>query len=155
MRTNSKYTIGIHALLMIAYFDQKKITSEDVARSVGCNSVIVRNVFADLRKANLLQTKSGKGKTELLKPANEITLWDIYVATESSNVDDIFKMYYTSKAICPIGSNIKGLLNGHFENAIDAMKSELEKVTIESLIEELKKNTDATIQLHPELLKDA
>lgn len=155
MRTNSKYTVAIHALLMIAYFDQKKITSEDVAKSVGCNSVIVRNVFANLRKAHLLQTKSGKGKTELLKPANEITLWDIYEATESSDVDDMFKMYYSSQAICPIGSNIKGLLNGHFESAIEAMQSELEKVTIASLIEELENSTDSSIQLHPELLEDA
>lgn len=155
MRTNSKYTVAIHALLMIAYFDQKKITSEDVAKSVGCNPVIVRNVFADLRKADLLHTKSGKGKTELLKPANQITLWDIYVATESSDVNDIFKMYYSSEAICPIGNNIKGLLNGHFEDAIEAMRKQLEKVTIASLIEELKTKTDASIQLHPELLEDA
>lgn len=155
MRTNSKYTVAIHALLMIAYFDQKKITSEDVAKSVGCNSVIVRNVFADLRKAQLLQTKSGKGKTELLKPASEITLWDIYEATESSDVNDIFKMYYSPQAICPIGGNIKGLLNGHFEDAIQAMKFELKKITIASLIEELESNTDSSIQLRPELLEDA
>lgn len=153
MRTNSKFTLGIHALLMIAYFEDKKITSEDVARSVGCNPVIVRNVFKDLREANLLETKSGKGKTELSKPANKITLWDVYQATESSDPDDIFKMYYSQDALCPIGSNIKGLLSTHFTDAINAMEKKLSKVTIASLINELKQNSD-TFELHPELLKD-
>lgn len=154
MQTNSKFTLAIHALLMIAYFDNKKITSEDVARSVGCNSVIVRNVFKDLRNANLLNTKSGNGRNELAKPANKITLWDIYEATESSDPDNIFKMHYSQDALCPIGSNIKGLLNTHFIDGINAMKKKFEKVTIASLIKQLQQQSNPTMKLKPELLKD-
>lgn len=138
MHVNSQYSLAIHTLLIFAYYKDKKITSELVANSVGCSPVLVRKVFAKLKKAGLLDTKSGNGKTELSRPEEEITLWDIYSSTNETAHDKIFKMYEHNSATCPVGSNIKPLLMPYFENTVDAMKKYMQSVTLKDLANELK-----------------
>ena len=136
MRSDSQYTVGIHTLMLVAFFKEDSITSEKVARSIGCNPVIVRNVFSKLKAAGLLNTGLGRKRTELGRPASEITLYDIYTATESGDVDTMFKMYEANPG-CPVGPNIHEILASRFERARNAMLDELKKTTLEELVSEL------------------
>jgi DNA-binding IscR family transcriptional regulator len=122
---------------MIAYFPDMKVTSEMVSESAGCNAVIIRNLFAKLKKAGLLSVKAGRGDTSLAKPPEEITLWDIYSAVETVHTDEIFKIHPNTSFSCLIGSNLHGLLIKHLDDAVDAMKTELSGVTLQTVINEL------------------
>ncbi|MFT4005811.1 MAG: Rrf2 family transcriptional regulator [Lacrimispora sp.] len=142
MRVSTQFPIAVHSLLMIVSFPDIKITSDMVAESAGCNAVIIRNIFTKLKRAGLLDVKAGRGDTALAKPAKEISLWDIYTAVETDKTDDIFKFHSNMSGSCPVGCNIRSLLRGHFEDAVDAMKEELSSVTLETIRKELQEKVD-------------
>ena len=137
MRVSTQFPIAVHIMLMIDAFPDKKITSEVLSVSAGCNAVIIRNLFSKLNNAGLLDTKSGKGKTTITRPADEITLWDIYTAVESDETDEMFKLHQHTSETCVVGSNIHELLLPHLTDAVSAVKAEFSKVTLKKLIDEL------------------
>jgi DNA-binding IscR family transcriptional regulator len=122
---------------MIAHYSDRKVTSEEMAESAGCNAVVIRNLFTKLKRAGLLSVKVGRGKTALAKSLEEITLWDVYVAVESLDIEDIFPIRPSVSDTCPVGGNIHTLLERHLENAVNAMKEELSRVSLGDVKEEL------------------
>lgn len=156
MRIGYQYTVGIHILLMVTFLKEDKVTSEKVATSIGCNPVIVRNVFLKLSKAGLLRPGMGKARTELGRPADRITLYDVFVATEDA--ENVFRMYPVNIR-CPVGGKMHDLLSFRFESAKNAMMAELSKTTIADLASELPPeknrlpglicNWDSSEQRHP------
>ncbi len=136
MRVDSEFTVGIHTLLMYGFFDKDRITSGMVARSIGCNPVIVRKVFGKLSKAGLLKTGMGGARTVLARPAEEITLKDVFLATEEEDAEAAFSMY-PANLRCPIGKEIHGLLRSRFRSAMDSMLEDLSRTTLADLVAEL------------------
>lgn len=133
MRVSTQFTIAVHALIMIAYFPDIRVTSEMVAESVGNNPVIIRNIYGKLKRAGILTIQRGTGATALTRPANNITLWDVYQAIETDAVDEIFKFSDTLSGVCPIGSSIRELLMIHLQEAVNLLKDSLSKTSIEEL----------------------
>ena len=88
-----------------------------VAESVGKNPVIIRNVYKKLKDADLLSVQRGVGTTELIRPASKITLWDIYKAVETDQIDEIFKFPETLSGVCTVGGSIRELLTIHYFKA--------------------------------------
>lgn len=142
MKVSSQYMLAVHTMLMTAHFADGSVTSERVAESAHCNPVMVRKAFAKLRAANLIVTRPGRGRTDLARPADEITLWDIYGAVMGTDAEEMFRMYDGSPD-CPVGSNIRGLLDGHFGRVVNAIRSELSGVTLADLAAELEGSRSA------------
>lgn len=70
MRINTKCSIALHCILFIAIYENNlKITSEVLAKSTGCNAVIIRNILSLLQKAGIISIPRGMGGTHLLKEA--------------------------------------------------------------------------------------
>ena len=136
MHVDSEFTVGVHILLLYAYIEEDKITSKIAATSIGCNPVIVRKVFSKLSKAGLIRPGRGNARATLARPADEITLKDVFQATQEETVEEAFNMYPTNPR-CPVGSEIHELLHGRFESAMDAMLKDLSKTTIANLASEL------------------
>ena len=134
MRSDSLYTVGIHALVMIGLYDDHRVTSQMVARSIGCNPVIVRNAFTRFTAAGLLVPGKGLRRNELGRPADRITLYDVFCATESDDAERMFKMYPVNP-LCPIAGDLHRTMSKSFENAKEAMMSSLSGTTIADLIE--------------------
>lgn len=138
MRVSKRFPLAVHALLFVAVLAPKKrVTSTLVAESTGANAVTVRNIFLELSDSGLIVATAGKnGGVQLGREPQEITLWDIFQAVETPDVDEIFKVYEGSET-CPIGKNFYQILYPHIASAVDAAKAELERVTLETLKEEL------------------
>lgn len=136
MHVDSQFTVGIHTLMVVGFFEDDKITSEKIARSIGCNPVIVRKVSAKLAKAGLLVPGKGRAKTVLGKSPGKITLYDIFKATQEQEADDIFNMY-PANLNCPVGKEIHDILSSRFESAVKAMGRDLSETTLSDLISEL------------------
>ena len=137
MRTSQEFSVAIHALLMLNNLPDEKITSEEISISSGCNSTNVRKIFAKLRCAGLIITKSGKGRTTLAKPADQITMWDIFSAVEGDCVESFFTIHSCEGSNCKVGSHIPELLTPHYQKITDAMKAEMSSVTLSALGKEL------------------
>lgn len=145
MRVSTQFPIAVHALLMIAYFPNIRVTSEMVAESVGKNPVIIRNVYKKLKAADLLTIQRGIGTTKLTQPADEITLWDVYKAVETDQIDEIFKFPETLSGVCTVGGSIRELLTIHLQKAVDELKNALSKTTIEELRFEIEAHNEKEI----------
>lgn len=138
MTGSSQFYLAVHTMLMIAGFPERHITSTTVAQSAGCHPVIIRNLFIKLRTAGLLHTKCGRGKTELTRPPEEITLLDIFDAVEGDNARETFKIYESPRSQCPLSANVRTVVGEHFSRTTAIMQETLCAVTLASLIAELK-----------------
>ena len=84
MGNNSKFTIAVHILTMLANAKDASLKSDYVAKSINTNPVVVRRIWASLAKADLLVSRTGSsGGARLAREASEITLLDIYRAVET------------------------------------------------------------------------
>lgn len=136
MQITSRFTIGIHTMLCIAYFYQtKKVTSEFISKSTNANPVIIRRILGQLKKANLIEVKAGVGGAHLLKEPKDITLLDIFEAVGAKE-DEFFSFHSNPECKCPVGKNFHTILNGHFLDIENAMFEEMKKTNLADLLKE-------------------
>ncbi|MCD8174381.1 MAG: Rrf2 family transcriptional regulator [Phascolarctobacterium sp.] len=107
MRVSKKFPLAVHSLLFVAVLSPKKrVTSTLVAESTETNPVTVRNIFLTLEEHGFLIATAGKnGGVCLAKEPKDITLWDVYLAMETNDVEEIFKLHEMDSD-CPVGKNI-------------------------------------------------
>ncbi len=139
MRVSKRFPLAVHSLLFVAVLSpEKRVTSTLVAESTESNPVIVRNIFLKLSESGLLIAAPGKnGGVHLAREPKDITLWDIYRAVETNDVDEIFKLQESTNEGF-VAKNFYQILYPHMASAVDAMKADMEKVTLETLIDELR-----------------
>ena len=65
MQISSRFTIGVHTLLCIAYFKDEKVTSNFIAGSVNANPVVIRRMLGQLKAAGLVTVEAGVGGASL------------------------------------------------------------------------------------------
>ena len=107
MQVSSRFTIAIHIFACIDYFQKDyKITSDFLASSVNVNPVIIRKIMSQLRDAGLVNAARGTGGITLAKPAEEITLLDVFNAVESLDERKLFHFHENPNQECPVGSHI-------------------------------------------------
>ncbi len=140
MQIGSRFTIGVHIITAIDYFkDMERVNSEFLAGSIGVNPVIVRTVISQLREAGILQTKRGSSGAEIAKRLNEITLYDIYKAVGSVDMEGIFHFHEQPNPDCPVGRNIHRVLDQHLIDAQRAMEEKLRSTTLADIVEDTRK----------------
>ena len=140
MQIGSRFTIGVHIITAIDYFkDMERVNSEFLAGSIGVNPVIVRTVISQLREAGILQTKRGSSGAEIAKRLNEITLYDIYKAVGSVDMEGLFHFHEQPNPDCPVGRNIHRVLDQHLIDAQRAMEEKLRTTTLADIVEDTRK----------------
>lgn len=83
MKRNSRLSLALHTLGHMANDPERIRTSADIAAHAGTNAVVVRRVLGSLRQAGLLASEGGHaGGWRLARPAQEITLADVYRALD-------------------------------------------------------------------------
>ena len=83
MKRNSRLSLALHTLSHMAGEPDRVRTSADIADHAGTNPVVVRRVLGKLREAGLLRSEKGHaGGWRLAKPAQSITLADVYLALD-------------------------------------------------------------------------
>ena len=150
MQIPSRFSIAVHICLCLEFFDAdsetnrncnkthcKKMTSEALAESVGVNSVIIRNILAQLKMAKLVNVSRGNGGSKLAKKPQNFSLLDIFNAVDSMGENGLFRFHTNSSKLCPLGKNIHLLLDIHFEQAQKALESYLENIKLIDLLESL------------------
>jgi DNA-binding IscR family transcriptional regulator len=126
----------VHIMLMVYLLqDEYKLTSEVIARSLAIDPTIVRRLMSRLKKAGLLMIPPKKGGATSVRPLEAVTLWDLYSAVEEEK--PLFAFHSCENGRCPIAKNMHAVLDTHLEDAQNAMKRELERVTLELLYRDL------------------
>ena len=139
MQIPSRFTIAVHILACISYFDgQYKLTSDFIAGSVGINPVIIRKTIQQLKNAQLIEVKRGEGGAKILKPLEDISLLDVYEAVEPTGDKNLFSFHDSPNPNCPVGKNIHETLNSKLDEVQLEMKKNLFKYKISDIVSEIK-----------------
>jgi DNA-binding IscR family transcriptional regulator len=132
--------MATHILACIDTFkDDHKLTSDFLAGSVNVNPVIIRKLLQQLKAAGIIEVARGTGGVKIIKPLNEITLYDLYVAVESVENGELFHFHENPNQECPVGRNIHNVLDKRLVQAQMAMEEELKKDTLADILADTKK----------------
>lgn len=123
----------------MVFKDKFKLTSDFLAKSTNVNPVIIRKILGQLKNAGLIEVNRGSGGASIIKPLNEITLLDVYKATECVEHGKLFDFHENPNALCPVGKNIHKVIDNKLLIAQEALENELSKVTLENLKEDFSK----------------
>jgi Rrf2 family protein len=134
MAVNTRFATGVHALLLLAAEPDGLQTSEDVARKLNTNPVVIRRVFSLLQQAELVESQKGpSGGSRLARSAKEISLADVYRALNSGDVFHAASVHAT-----PSGK-LNQALNQVFKDAQRALEKELAQTSLSQLVKKTAK----------------
>lgn len=137
MHICTKSSIALHCLIFISEYENKtKITSEILAKSTGCNAVIIRNILSLLQKAKIISIVRGVGGAHLERNPNEITMWDIYCAIEPNCLNNLIGIHPNPSNICPVGININKILYKPYHQIEKAIENEMKAITLAQLLDD-------------------
>ena len=140
MKLNTNFTVAVHTILCIAYFEKdNKVTSDFIAGSTGMNPVIIRKILGKLQSAGIVETKAGVGGSTIAKKVEEISLLDIYKAVSEEDDEDrsVFNFHSNPNPKCPVGSRIHTVLDEPLSDVQKALEDELKKTTVFDLMKKL------------------
>ena len=143
MRISSKCSVSLHILLLLAAFPQKKLTSEVMARSTGCNPVVIRTLLGKLKRAGLVEVRQGSGGAALLRPPEEITLRDICRAVDPVSPQHLLARHPSPSQACPVGKSIYALLDKPCQDMAQAVEATMEQYTLGQFLAQYRAMTQA------------
>ena len=127
MALNTRFATAIHALVLLAAEPERLHTSEDLARSLRTNSVVVRRILLQLQSAGLAKSHKGPGGgSKLARSAKKITLRDAHRAVYPEGLVDS----HSVPAVSDVDSPLKAALGA----ASRAYEEELEQITLSRLM---------------------
>lgn len=144
MKINTKCSLALHILLVIAVFsDSNRMTSEIIAKSVGSNAVIIRNILGCLKHAGIIHITRGSGGAVLALEPGEITIWKVYTAVDPSSLKNLIGLHPNPSDACPVGSRIYDLLDEPYCAIRGAIQKSMSEYTLAMLIEQYQDSVNA------------
>ncbi len=134
---NSRFSVAIHILSLIATTSDKSLlTSDFIAGSVNTNPVVVRRMIGVLKKAGLLLSHSGVAGYELLVEPKNLTLLAIYQAIDGP--EQLFAIHDEPNPACAVGREIQHTLEDVYTSIWQAMEAQLHAQTLQDVLDQLR-----------------
>lgn len=134
---NTQFSIAIHLMAGLGYSGRLDLTSAELASSVNACPSFVRRILSKLSKAGLVRTSRGKTGTCLLaRPADGITLLDIYQAVDAPKVFAVHA--YPAQSLCPVSCGFKSMIERVLERSQLSFEEVLTKTSLADVIEDIK-----------------
>jgi Rrf2 family protein len=135
--TSSRFAVAVHILTLMAWSDDEPVKSEQVAKSVNTNPVVIRRILCELAQASLVVSQTGSsGGSKLARKPDEITLLDIFEAVECPGVFSLHRQQPSRR--CPVGENIETVLGDVLVEVDSAVEQVLTKITIRDVVSRLR-----------------
>ncbi|MGT2950549.1 transcriptional regulator [Streptococcus cuniculi] len=133
---DTKFSVALHILAMISE-SKEVLSSQALATSVGTNPSYIRKVIALLKNAELITSHQGKSGYQLSKSPKEISLLEIYYATQEVDHIRLFQMHQHANQECPVGQHIEGAVAPIFTSVEQQLEKNLADQTLEQVIDNL------------------
>ncbi|HZS81593.1 MAG TPA: Rrf2 family transcriptional regulator [Stellaceae bacterium] len=126
MSRATRFSVALHALALIEHPGGcgSRLTSEAIAGSVGTNASFVRRVLSMLARAGIVRSSAGIAGAELARPADAITLLEIYRAVGMEG-ESRLAIHRSANPACFVGRRIQGALQEVVGAAEEAFEAEL------------------------------
>lgn len=134
MLSSSRFAVAVHVLSLLAHYGKNgPVCSATIAKSVETNPVVIRRLMSQLESHHLVCSTSGRaGGFLLARPADEISLADIYHAVEDEQVFRIHK--HGERPECEFAQAIMLTLMPKLEFASKAMTQSLAHTKLGDII---------------------
>lgn len=137
MHISNKSSIAIHCLIFInEYGSTQKVTSELLALSTGCNPVTIRNIISRLNKEGMIDVKFGTGGARIAVPLSEISLHRVCSAVDPDALDKMIGVHATPSPFCPVGKNIKPVLNHAYDSVKQDLIESMKRITLDTMVDD-------------------
>jgi DNA-binding IscR family transcriptional regulator len=124
MAQNGRFDLGLRVLAVLAAEPETRQTSAAIAEKLGESAVMVRRAFLQLHGAGLIvQRKGPNGGARLKRPAKEVGMGDLFVATLGAFAA------VSDKSLEPLLKRVQG----------DAVKA-MNETTLSQVVKRLKKS---------------
>lgn len=133
---DTKFSAALHVLVMISE-SEDVLSSQVVANSVGTNASFIRKILGLLKKANIIESRQGKVGYTLSRHPKEISLLEIYLATQEVQDVSIFPIHQNVNRECPVGHYIEEAMKPIFSNVEELLKEALSTKKLDDVIENL------------------
>ena len=134
MQISSRFTVALHIFTCVDTFrEERKVTSDFLAGSIGTNPVIIRKILTQLQGAGLINVARGTGGISPTRALSEISFYDVYRAIEPVEDGELFRFHENPNPQCPVGKNIHALLDDKLKAIQTAMEDEMKQYTIADL----------------------
>lgn len=146
MKYSRKLSDTIHCLAFIAMGENEHLTSTKIAESVKTNPAYIRQLMSALRKAGLLSTRQGQANACLTKPAEQITMLDVYRAVEGEK--PLLHLDVDTNPDCGVGVLVQLAIGDFYQEIQKTAEKEMKNITLRDVIDryhEKLKNTEFTV----------
>ena len=134
MAVNTRFCTGIHTLILLAAEPDVQQTSDEIARKLNTNPVVIRRVLSLLRQAGLVSSQKGpSGGSKLAKPGKAIRLGDVSRALEPVSI------FHGSSLSGDHAAKVNGALEKIYRDAQAALEGELDSTTLSQLAKKSEK----------------
>ena len=131
--SSSRFAVAVHVLALLARAGDAPVKSGSVAVSVNTNPVVIRRILCALGRARLVTSQPGAaGGSRLARPAERITLGDIYRAVEGG--DTFLLPRRRPDRRCVVGANIEEVLGGVLRETNAAVERALARTTLADIV---------------------
>ena len=134
--TNSSFSIAVHALVCLSHMNDV-LSSEELAKNICTNPVLVRKVMSKLKKAGIVDTKGGNsGGYILTADAEKLTLDEIAEALSTQFVVSPWRSGDMDRE-CLISSGMGKVMEDLFNNLDKECRKKLQGITVADIEKKL------------------
>ena len=141
----TRFSVATHIMLMMAADPDGRLTSPRIAGSVNTNPVVVRRIMRLLARAGLVRVRRGQGGAALGRPAERITLDDVWDAVNPAPAPPLLPLHAHPDPLCPVGRHVPRLLGESFLIAEAAMRHALAHVSLAAMASGLRATDHAQL----------
>ena len=126
---NARFQIATHILTLLYHSNGEVLSSDYIAGSVNANPALIRKELSNLRKHGLVESKEGKtGGYTLGKPADQITLADVYTAVKSASTFGLAKNQ--AHPDCIVGKQVNKHIGDLYQDIDQNISKQLSSITL-------------------------
>lgn len=132
---STKLSVSVHILCLIARRAGEAVTSDCIAGSICTNPALIRRLMSRLKKAGLIRTCPRRGALGLAKPAQAVSLWDVFCAVEPQR--SLFDLHTGTNADCPVGANIGAVMTAALGRVQAGFEADLQSIRLSDILDGL------------------
>ena len=137
MKYSTKLSDAVHIMALIAINQDMDLSSSAIAASVKTNPAFVRQLMMKLKKAGLMSSVTGHAKPALAKPAEKITLLDIYKAVEGDK--PLLHLDTHTNPDCGVGMNIQFALQDYYHEIQQTAEEKMKQISLQDIVDAYEK----------------